>query len=48
MEEIINKIDKIVSSANNDDDKNTGCILVLMSISDIVRECSTANAWLSS
>jgi hypothetical protein len=48
MEEIINKIDKIVSSSNNDDDKNTGCILVLMAISDIVRECSIANAWLSS
>jgi hypothetical protein len=46
MENLIDKIDKIVSSAFNPDDRNTGAIMVLMSMSEIIRECATANAFL--
>lgn len=47
MEHIINKIDTIVSSASNSSDANTGAIMVLMSLSEIVRSCAQVNSWLS-
>ena len=43
---LVDKIDKIVSSAFNPDDRNTGAIMVLMSMSEVIRECATANAFL--
>jgi len=46
METIIDKIDKIVSSAENSHDCNTGSIMVLMGFSEVVRNCALVNSWL--
>ena len=39
-------INKLISSGPNDDDKNKGCIMVLMAISEVSRECAESNSWL--
>jgi hypothetical protein len=46
METIIDKINKIVSSAENSHDCNTGAIMVLMGFSEVVRNCALVNSWL--
>jgi hypothetical protein len=46
MENLIDKIDKIVSCAINPEDRNTGAIMVLMSISEVIRDCANSNTFL--
>lgn len=47
MEKIINIIDKLISSSDNQDNKNLSCIIVLMSIGNLNLDCVENNPWLS-
>ena len=46
LETILDLINIIISSGNSEDDKNQGCILVLMALNEINRDCGRSNNWL--
>jgi len=46
LEKIAKLFDNFVSYGTSDDNKNNGCILVLMSMGENVRECRLSNSWL--
>ena len=46
LEKISNIFDNFVSYGTSDDNKNNGCILVLMAIGENIRECRLSNSWL--
>lgn len=46
IEIIINVIQKMVSHGITEEDKQTGCIIVLMAMGEIVSECSRSNPWM--
>ena len=39
-------INIIISSGVSPDDKNQGCILILMALNEVNRECGRSNNWL--
>lgn len=47
LEKIIYILDKLVSSAELVENRNTGCIIVLYAIGEISRECIESNPWLA-
>lgn len=47
LDKILDILDLVVSSAEDNNDKNLGCILVLHAISEISRECIESNPWLA-
>lgn len=47
MAKIVKIIDKLVSSSNNNDNKNLSCIIILMSIGDLNLDCVENNPWLN-
>jgi hypothetical protein len=46
MEELLDVIDMIVSSAYEEDNRRTGCIIVLLALGDIIPQVSEVNPWL--
>lgn len=46
MDYVIDIIDKLVSSGIEESDKQNGCIIVLMTINEINRECGQSNSWM--
>lgn len=46
LDRILDILNLIVSSAEDMNDRNAGCILVLHGLSEISRDCTEANSWL--
>jgi hypothetical protein len=46
MEELLDVIDMLVSSAYEEDNRRIGCIVVLLALSDIIPQVSEVNPWL--
>ena len=46
LDRILDVLNMLVSSAEYDDDKNLGCIIILHALSEISGECIASNPWL--
>jgi hypothetical protein len=47
MEELLDVIDMIVSSAYEEDNRRIGCMLVLLALSEVIPQVSEVNPWLN-